>query len=89
LLRRRRSVIDLVRSEAQSIRARAGTVDQARLDLHLESIRQLENKLIQSGVSAGACRELAGADRPRPPRTRVSPTTSPTSTSSSTRSPAT
>jgi hypothetical protein len=61
LLRRRRSVLDLVTSEAQAIRARAGTVDRARLDLHLESVRQLENKLIQSGMSAGACRELAGA----------------------------
>ena len=57
LLRRRRSVLDLVTKEAQAISARAGTVDRARLQLHLDSVRQLENKLTQ-GMSGGACREL-------------------------------
>jgi Protein of unknown function (DUF1552) len=58
LLRRRRSVLDLITGEAQALRARSGTIERAKLDLHLDSIRQLENKLIQSGMSGGACREL-------------------------------
>ena len=58
LLRRRRSVLDLITKEAQAIRARAGSVERSKLDLHLDSIRSLENKLIQSGMAAGACREL-------------------------------
>ncbi|HET6146675.1 MAG TPA: DUF1552 domain-containing protein [Polyangia bacterium] len=59
LLRRRRSVVDLVRKEAQAMRARAGAVDRSKLDLHLDSIRQLENKLVRSGMVAGACSELS------------------------------
>ena len=58
LLRRRQSVLDLVSGEIKEIRGRAGTVEKARLDLHLDSIRQLENKLMQSG-SGGACQQLA------------------------------
>ena len=60
LLKRRQSVLDLVSGEIKKIQGRAGTVEKARLEHHLDSIRQLENKLIQSG-SGGSCQQLAGA----------------------------
>ncbi len=53
-------MLDLASAEINEIRARAGTVEKSRLDLHLDSIRQLEHKLMQSSAG-GSCRQLAGA----------------------------
>ena len=60
LLRRRQSILDVMKGEIGQIRGRVGKVEQAKLDLHLDSIRQLENKLISSGASGGACQQLSG-----------------------------
>jgi hypothetical protein len=45
LLRRRRSTLDLVKGELGTVRGRLAGEERAKLDLHLESIRQLENQL--------------------------------------------
>ena len=42
---RRRSVLDLVLDDAKSLRRRAGSVDQAKLDEYLESVREVEIRL--------------------------------------------
>ncbi len=60
LLKRRQSILDLATREINDIRARVGTVEKARLDLHLDSIQQLENKLMQAG-SGGSCNQQTGA----------------------------
>lgn len=51
LLKRRRSILDLVRAEANSLRTTLGATERAKLDLHLESVRQLENKLMQTTMT--------------------------------------
>ena len=61
LLKRRQSILDVVSGEIKQIRARVGTIEQSKLDLHLDSIRQLENKLMAAGATGGSCRQLAGA----------------------------
>jgi hypothetical protein len=53
-LKRRKSILDLVSGEINSVRARVGTAEQAKLDSHLDSIRALENKLAQSSMTGGA-----------------------------------
>ncbi|MDF1824504.1 MAG: DUF1552 domain-containing protein [Verrucomicrobiales bacterium] len=42
---RRRSVLDLVLDDAKSLRRKAGSVDQAKLDEYLESVREVEVRL--------------------------------------------
>ncbi|WP_437589859.1 DUF1552 domain-containing protein [Sorangium sp. So ce1000] len=58
-LRRRRSVLDNLTSELTSLKGNLGKEQQYKLDLHLESIRQLENRLsntmTQGGGGTGAC----------------------------------
>lgn len=41
----RRSVLDLVQAEAASLRARVGAQDRARIEAHLQSIRDLEQRI--------------------------------------------
>jgi hypothetical protein len=55
LLARRKSILDLVTAEATSLKANLGATEGAKLDAHLDSIRQLENKLMQSMPSGAAC----------------------------------
>lgn len=45
LIEREKSVLDAVRGQAQSLRARLGSTDKARLDEYLTSIRELENSI--------------------------------------------
>jgi len=59
LLKRRQSILDLAKHEIADIQGRVGTVEKARLDLHLDSIRSLENKLMQAGAG-GNCNMLTG-----------------------------
>jgi Protein of unknown function (DUF1552) len=66
LLRRRKSVLDLINGEVNGLRQSVGANDKAKLDAHLDSLRQLENRLTQSmmstgtgGMSAGACTKPA------------------------------
>jgi Protein of unknown function (DUF1552) len=64
LLARRQSILDLVTAEATSLKATLGATEGAKLDSHLDSIRQLENKLTQSMAAGGTCMPPAtpGAD---------------------------
>ena len=45
LLTRRKSILDLVKAETTTLKGSLGTNEKAKLDVHLDSIRQLENKL--------------------------------------------
>jgi hypothetical protein len=42
---RRRSILDVVKSDLDDLRARLGTTERARLDLHAESVREVETRL--------------------------------------------
>lgn len=55
LLARRKSILDLVSAEATSLKSQLGSNEGAKLDAHLDSIRQLENKLTQSMATGAAC----------------------------------
>lgn len=44
-LRARASLLDAVREDAQSLRARLGVGDRARLDEHLEHVREIERRM--------------------------------------------
>lgn len=55
LFARRKSILDLVSAEANSLKSTLGATEAAKLDAHLDSIRQLENKLTQTHATAGAC----------------------------------
>ena len=55
LLARRKSILDLVSAEARSLKSGLGSIEGAKLDLHLDSIRQLENKLSQAAPTAAGC----------------------------------
>ncbi len=54
LLKRRKSILDTITGEITGLQATLGSNEKAKLDAHLDSIRQLENKLAGSS-SAGAC----------------------------------
>lgn len=54
LLGRRQSVLDLVGGELDALRADVGGSERAKLDLHTDSIRQLEERLSGAGAG-GAC----------------------------------
>jgi hypothetical protein len=63
LLRRRKSVLDNLKGEIGELGGRVGNEEKARLDLHLESIRQIEMRLAQpagGGGGGGACMKPAG-----------------------------
>ncbi len=45
LIEREKSVLDAVRGQTQSLRARLGSSDKARLDEYLGSVRELENSI--------------------------------------------
>jgi hypothetical protein len=61
LLRRRKSILDLVNGEINGLRQIVGSDDRAKLDAHLDSLRQVENRLSQmttaggTGTSGSAC----------------------------------
>lgn len=54
--RRRRSVIDASLGDLEDLRCKLGSVDKAKLDLHLESLRELEVRLEETptGTEPGA-----------------------------------
>jgi Protein of unknown function (DUF1552) len=65
LIKRRQSILDTISGELTSLQATLGSNEKAKLDAHLDSIRQLENKLSGgSGSGGGACTKKAapGAD---------------------------
>jgi len=55
LLKRRQSTLDLVTGQLQTLRQGVGSEARARLDLHLESIRQIENRLAGGGGQVAGC----------------------------------
>jgi hypothetical protein len=55
LLKRRKSTLDLVTGQLQTLRQGVGSEARARLDLHLESIRQIENRLSGGGGQLAGC----------------------------------
>jgi hypothetical protein len=59
---RRRSVLDWVRGDANRLKQRLGAADQARVEQHLQSIRELEQQL-DATSSGGAC-DVPGATLP-------------------------
>jgi hypothetical protein len=66
LLARRKSILDLVTAETNSLKGSLGATEGQKLDVHLDSIRQLENKLIAvaSMPTGAACMKptTPGAD---------------------------
>jgi hypothetical protein len=56
LLRRRKSMLDVVRAELQDLSRRAGAEERQKLEQHLESLRQMERGLSPGdGTSPVAC----------------------------------
>ena len=64
LLARRQSVLDLVTGEINTLKGTLGNNEKAKMDAHLDSIRQLENKLSQSSSGGNGCTKptAPGAD---------------------------
>jgi hypothetical protein len=66
LLKRRQSILDTITGEITGLQSTLGKTESSKLDAHLDSIRQLENKLTASTTTgaAGACTKptAPGAD---------------------------
>jgi hypothetical protein len=52
---RRRSILDAVRANMTSFRARLGRDDRARLDQHADKLRELETRYMQQAATATTC----------------------------------
>ncbi|HVZ73404.1 MAG TPA: DUF1552 domain-containing protein [Polyangia bacterium] len=61
LTMRRKSVLDYVSAELNGFAARRGTDDKAKIQAHLDSIRQLETSLTATGPAAGCAPVDPGA----------------------------
>lgn len=59
LLARRKSTLDAISGQIQTLRNNVGSEAKARLDLHLESIRQIEGRL-SGGSDGGGGGQIAG-----------------------------
>jgi len=59
LLARRKSTLDAITGQLQTLRQNVGSEAKARLDLHLESIRQIEGRLSPS-EGGGGVEQIAG-----------------------------
>lgn len=53
-LKRRKSVLDLITGEVKTLKGRVGAEEKVKMDLHLESLRQVEDRLTQAMNSGGA-----------------------------------
>jgi len=53
LMARRKSILDMISGEITGLQSTLGSTEKAKLDRHLDSIRQLENKLQQQSSSGG------------------------------------
>src|SRR6185369_11023235 len=64
LLARRKSILDCIKNEATTLKTSLGNNEKAKLDAHLDSIRQLENKLGTAVPTGSACMKpnTPGAD---------------------------
>ena len=61
----RKSILDAVTADAGDLRERLGTADRARLDQHLDGIRQLETRLASPAMMSAGC--PGGTARPTDP----------------------
>jgi hypothetical protein len=55
LLKRRKSTLDAITSQIQTLRQGVGSEARSRLDQHLDSIRQIENRLSSGGTQLAGC----------------------------------
>jgi Protein of unknown function (DUF1552) len=55
LLARRQSILDAITGEINTLKGTLGNNETAKMDVHLDSIRQLENKLSQSVPAGNGC----------------------------------
>jgi len=64
LLARRQSILDAITGEINTLKGTLGANESAKMDAHLDSIRQLENKLSQSVPTGNGCTKptTPGAD---------------------------
>jgi hypothetical protein len=64
LLARRQSILDVVTAECNTLSGTLGSNERSKLASHLDSIRQLENKLAQTMPAGGGCMKptTPGAD---------------------------
>lgn len=63
LMQRRQSILDTITGEIQGLQTTLGSNEKAKLDAHLDSIRQLENKLQQAGATSACSKpSTPGAD---------------------------
>ena len=64
LLKRRQSILDTISGEITGLQSTLGSNEKAKLDAHLDSIRQLENKLTAASSGPASCTKPAvpGAD---------------------------
>ena len=53
-LARRKSILDTISGEITGLQSTLGSNEKAKLDAHLDSIRQLENKLMSAGSTGGS-----------------------------------
>jgi hypothetical protein len=53
-LRRRRSILDLASADIEQTRGRLGSIEKAKLDIHLESFRELEQR-VNGNPNGGSC----------------------------------
>jgi len=67
LMKRRASTIDLLKTEITSLQSMLGSVEKAKLELHLASIRQLENKLAHMTTTGGGGGGSATCQKPASP----------------------
>ena len=58
LLARRKSILDCIMGEVKTLKGTLGANENAKLDAHLDSINQLENKLAQSVPAGNGCAPL-------------------------------
>ena len=54
LLEARQSVIDLVKQDAEALSAKLGAKDRARLEAHLDGLRDIENQLVADPLACGS-----------------------------------
>jgi hypothetical protein len=62
LLQRRKSILDTITGEINGLESTLGSHEKEKLGTHLDSIRQLENKLQSSAASSCAPPAVPGAD---------------------------
>jgi len=62
---RRLSVLDRARGDLETLRGKLGTTEQTKLDLHLESVREVERRIMATGgggVGGGASCDMPSID---------------------------